>query len=85
MTVRGGSPLDDVPGAQRTALLRSGRAYVTARDLCSRWECSHATLYRWIQGGYAPKPIRFGPRSVRWAVKDIEEFERRPATDSGTR
>ncbi len=84
MTARA-SPLDVVVAARRTTMLSSGRAYITARDLCLRWECSHATLYRWIQGGYVPRPLRFGPRAVRWATKDIDEFERRLANDSGSR
>jgi predicted DNA-binding transcriptional regulator AlpA len=76
--------LDVALAGTNTCRGSADRAYITARDLCSRWDCSHATLYRWIQGGYVPRPVRFGPRAVRWATKDIEDFEQRLARDSGT-
>ena len=78
------SPLDIVLPVRRAGMGAAGRAYVTARDLCARWKCSRATLYRWIEGGYVPRPVRFGPRVVRWAAKDIEGFEQQLANDSGT-
>lgn len=35
---------------------------------------SRATIYNWIRDGHFPKPIRIGPRAVRWRKSDIEKW-----------
>ena len=55
--------------------------YLTARDLCARWGISRAKLHRDRRAGYAPQPVRFGARCVKWPLEEIEAFERRLAAD----
>lgn len=57
--------------------------YLTRRDLCDRFKISRATAYRWEADGYLPRPVRVGPRSVRWAASEISAFEARLAADRG--
>ena len=61
------------------------RRYLTARDLCERWGIGRATLHRQRAAGYVPKPVHFGPRSVKWPIEEVEAFERRLAEDRGSR
>ena len=35
---------------------------------------SRRTIYRWIDEGIFPRPIKFGPNSVGWAESTIKEF-----------
>ncbi|QEA13540.1 helix-turn-helix transcriptional regulator [Comamonas flocculans] len=37
---------------------------------------SQSAWYRMITEGYAPKPIRLGPRSVAWRLDDILSLAR---------
>lgn len=35
---------------------------------------SRATIYRWIEAGNFPAPIRLGPNSVAWKSTTIDEW-----------
>ena len=35
---------------------------------------STATLYRWMDQGIFPRPIKLGPNSVRWSEAKIVEW-----------
>ncbi len=35
---------------------------------------SRRTIYRWIDEGTFPKPIKFAPNSVGWPESTIKEF-----------
>ena len=35
---------------------------------------SRRTIYRWIDEGIFPRPIKFGPNSVGWPESTIREF-----------
>lgn len=59
-------------------------AYLTVRDLVTRWRMSRASVYRLIKAGYLPKPVRFASRTVRWSLRDVEAFEQKLDLDRGT-
>ncbi len=44
---------------------------LNARDVCATFGISRATLYRRVDDGTFPRPIRFGG-AVRWLPADIE-------------
>lgn len=48
-------------------------AFGTSEQLCSRFQISRTTLWRWSKSAGFPEPIRFG-RSVRWPVEAVEAF-----------
>ena len=35
---------------------------------------SKPTWYNWINSGYAPESVKFGPRMRVWRISDINEF-----------
>jgi len=59
--------------------------YITAEQLCGRWEISRATLYRYRRTGYLPPPIRIGIGALRWPIAEIEAIEQRAAADRGAK
>jgi predicted DNA-binding transcriptional regulator AlpA len=61
----------------------SAPGYISRSDLCRRLGISRATSYRLEQSGFLPRPVRIGPRTTRWLVSELEEFERRLMEDRG--
>ena len=52
---------------------RHGRA-VDADEFCSRCRFSKSKLYREIQAGHIPKPMKLGYRMSRWLESDIDDY-----------
>ena len=47
---------------------------------------SRASIYRLMDSGDFPHPIRVGPRAVRWRLRDIEEWmSERPLAVGGVK
>ena len=40
------------------------------------------TVWRWVQQGEFPKPIRLGPGTTAWRLEDIEGFIKQRAASS---
>lgn len=51
------------------------RPFLTVKDVCSRLNCATSTIYRWLDKGIFPQPMRIGGM-VRWTEEDIEAFTR---------
>jgi prophage regulatory protein len=49
--------------------------YMTAKQVAERFGVHLTTIWRWRQNGDFPKPIPFGPQTVRWRVTDVEAWE----------
>ncbi|MCY4178537.1 MAG: AlpA family phage regulatory protein [Endozoicomonadaceae bacterium] len=49
--------------------------YLLVKDVKSRYNLSISTLYNWISKGLFPRPVKIGPRAVRWKLSDLEEWE----------
>lgn len=47
---------------------------VDARNLADRLDCSVRSLYRMLQRGHLPPPVRIGTRTVRWKLTDVLAF-----------
>ena len=46
---------------------------------------SRSTIYKRINEGTFPAPVRIGPRTVAWVTKEIEEWVRRRISESRDR
>lgn len=57
---------------------------LTAREVARRLSIGVRTVWRLVQLGEIPEPIRFGKRLSRWAREDIEQFvaRRRQSPDN---
>ena len=55
--------------------------YIRPRELAStktrpgRWPVSTATLWRWVEAGILPPPIKLGPQVAAWPLSVIEAHE----------
>ena len=49
---------------------------LTRQEVERRYSMSCATIYRLMDAGLFPKPVRVGVRAVRWHVRDVEQWER---------
>ncbi len=50
---------------------------LSADEVAARLQISSRTLWRMVQQGKAPQPIRYNRKLVRWKVADVEEWVRR--------
>jgi predicted DNA-binding transcriptional regulator AlpA len=48
-------------------------ARATAAQLCTKYQVSRTTWWRWSQSPGFPAPMRFG-RSVRWSPEAVDSF-----------
>jgi excisionase family DNA binding protein len=46
--------------------------YVTVKQLADHLGVSPATVYRNLQAGRLPPPLRFTPHTTRWRRSDLE-------------
>lgn len=49
-------------------------AFLRLPDVISRTGLSRSTIYKKIQEGEFPAPIKLGPRASAWIEGEIEEF-----------
>ena len=47
------------------------------KEVCQRYGVARSTIYRWIDAGLFPKPLRIGEDTVRWRERDLAQFEAR--------
>lgn len=49
--------------------------YLTKKELASRLGVSIGTIYTMRKKGILPQPVQWGPNTLRWSEKEIEQFE----------
>lgn len=49
-------------------------ALVRVKDICSLARRSRASIWRDVQAGRLPRPIRIGSYSARWRAADVRRF-----------
>ena len=49
--------------------------YLKLPQLTRLLSVGETTIYRWIQEGHFPKPVRIGPNCSRWRTSDIAKWQ----------
>ncbi len=49
--------------------------YLTRAWVLARYQISNSTLHAWAAAGKFPKPVRIGPRAVRFVAQDLAAYE----------
>jgi predicted DNA-binding transcriptional regulator AlpA len=62
-----------------TSIPQSG--FVSKKWLLKRYDISNSTLYKWIADGRLERPVKIGPRAVRFRMESILAFEERLLAD----
>ena len=59
--------------------------YLSNLDLTHRYGIDRATVWRWVESGILPPPIRFTKGCTRWRVDEIEarDADRAAARNAG--
>ncbi|MFD0858720.1 helix-turn-helix transcriptional regulator [Roseovarius aquimarinus] len=47
--------------------------FINIDELCKRLNCATSTIYRWIEQGHFPRPIKIGGMA-RWSEGDYDGF-----------
>ena len=45
---------------------------LTVREIADQFKIAVRTVYRWVELGRLPKPIRIGTRTIRWRKSEID-------------
>lgn len=53
--------------------------FVRKAEVRNRYGLTDPQIHRLREAGLFPAPVYFGPRSPRWRLSDLEEFDRRAA------
>ena len=49
--------------------------YLPLKEVLCRYSIGRTTAYRWMAEGKLPKPVKLGPRTVRWRESDLLYWE----------
>ena len=58
-----------------TTLPHEQNRYLPVEDVAKRFNVSVDTIYRWRRKGFFPSPIIFGPKTARWSLIQLMDFE----------
>lgn len=56
-------------------MLDSRQRYLRVGDVAARYAIGITTVWERVAAGNMPAPVRLGPRTTRWALSDLEEWE----------
>lgn len=48
--------------------------YIPDVQVANHFGVSRATVWRWVQNGSFPKPIKLSPGCSRWKIEDIKKW-----------
>ncbi|WP_284778522.1 AlpA family phage regulatory protein [Agrobacterium sp. lyk4-40-TYG-31] len=50
-------------------------SYLTLKEVMTNIKVASSTLYRWVDAGNFPRPVRLGENCVRWRVADVKAWQ----------
>ena len=54
--------------------LLENEEYLTIREVCRIARVSRPSIYKMIQNGKMPRPLKLGTKTIRWPVAEIREW-----------
>ena len=48
--------------------------YIPDTQVANQFGVSRATIWRWVQNGNFPKPIKLSPGCSRWKIEDVQKW-----------
>lgn len=52
----------------------NNRDMLSVREVSRTLNVSRATVWRWVNEGHLPRPVKLGPNTTRWRMVDVEAF-----------
>lgn len=53
--------------------------YLRDTECCTRYGVSRATIWRWVESGAFPQPVKLSPGCTRWKRSKLEQWEEKQA------
>ena len=57
--------------------------YLRVKSVAKRLDVSESAIWRYVQQGILPKPIKLTPRTTVWRASDIDAAIEKVASDKG--
>jgi prophage regulatory protein len=54
--------------------------FIRKPAILDRTGSTSPSLYRWVNKGHFPAPVKIGPRAVAWRLSEVEEWEKDPTS-----
>lgn len=48
--------------------------YIPDVTVAKQFGVSRATIWRWVQNGAFPKPVKLSPGCSRWKIEDVQKW-----------
>ena len=48
--------------------------YIPDTQVANQFGVSRATIWRWVQNGNFPKPVKLSPGCSRWRIEDVQKW-----------
>jgi prophage regulatory protein len=65
--------------------MKETKTLIRMHTLEGRIDSAASSIYRWVDLGRFPAPIKIGPRAIAWRVEEIEAWEADPEGWAGRR
>jgi excisionase family DNA binding protein len=49
--------------------------YLTDKQVAARFGVDKSTIWRWVEKGHFPRPVKLSPGCTRWRLHDVEAWE----------
>lgn len=71
-----GSPRQAIVDRAQKSVPADAPLYLSVEKVARRYDVSISTIWRWVKAGEFPKPRKIAGRITRWAVADLEAYDR---------
>ena len=58
------------------------QTYLRDIEVANRYGVSRPTIWRWVERGQFPSPVKLSPGCTRWSVKSLLSWEQKKTGDS---
>ena len=48
--------------------------YIPDTQVANQFRVSRETIWRWVQNGNFPKPVKLSPGCSRWRIEDVQKW-----------
>jgi prophage regulatory protein len=60
-----------------------GNFYLSDKQAAGRYQVKRGTVWRWLNEGNFPAPVKLSPGCTRWRVEDLQRWESEKARSTG--
>ncbi|MGJ7460444.1 helix-turn-helix transcriptional regulator [Halomonas sp. MA07-2] len=65
----------DTPAPDKQGASNAWRAWLSVKQLATRYGTHEATIWRWTREGRFVQPVKLAGNLTRWSLSDVESWE----------